>query len=84
MPSVLAEVSFISNPVEEKLLSKEDYRDYIAKAMADGVNTYAAAMPDQCKKLQGLRNPPGRKDNLCPLNSKIILYIAFFYYYPLF
>lgn len=53
MPSVLAEVSFISNPVEEKLLSKEDYKAHIAKAMADGVNTYAAAMPSE-QKVAGL------------------------------
>ncbi|MCX5717972.1 MAG: N-acetylmuramoyl-L-alanine amidase [Nitrospirae bacterium] len=49
MPSVLAEVSFISNPAEEKLLSKEDYKTHIAKAMAEGVNTYAAAMPSEQK-----------------------------------
>lgn len=54
MPSVLAEVSFISNPEEEKLLSKEDYKTHIAKAMADGVNTYAAAMPSE-QKVAGLK-----------------------------
>ena len=54
MPSVLAEVSFISNPAEEKLLSKEDYKTHIAKAMADGVNTYAAAMPSE-QKVAGLK-----------------------------
>ena len=62
MPSVLAEVSFISNPVEEKLLSKESYREYIAKGMADGADTYVATAP-QCKKWQGFRDPLGRKDN---------------------
>ena len=58
MPSVLAEVSFISNPVEEKLLSKEDYKTHIAKAMADGVNTYAAAMPSE-QKVAGLKKSAG-------------------------
>ena len=58
MPSVLAEVSFISNPVEEKLLRKEDYREHIAKAMADGVNTYAAAMPSE-QKVAGLKKSAG-------------------------
>jgi N-acetylmuramoyl-L-alanine amidase len=58
MPSVLAEVSFISNPVEEKLLSKEDYKTHIAKAMADGVNTYAAAMPSG-QKVAGLKKSAG-------------------------
>lgn len=60
MPSVLAEVSFISNPAEEKLLSKEDYKTHIAKAMADGVNTYAAAIPSE-QKVAGLKKSAGAK-----------------------
>jgi N-acetylmuramoyl-L-alanine amidase len=40
MPSVLVEVSFISNPKEERLLSKESYRTQIAKAIARGLNRY--------------------------------------------
>jgi len=54
MPSVLAEVSFISNPAEEKLLSKDDYKTHIAKAIAEGVDTYAAAMPS-VHKVAGLK-----------------------------
>lgn len=45
MPSVLAEVSFISNPYEEELLSKETYREELAKAIADGINAYFKATP---------------------------------------
>ena len=40
MPSVLAEISFISNPDEEKLLSKESYKTDIAKSIVDGINAY--------------------------------------------
>lgn len=40
MPSILAEVSFISNPEEERLLSKEDYRGKIAESIAKGIKTY--------------------------------------------
>lgn len=40
MPSILAEVSFISNPEEERLLAKEDYRTSIAVSIAKGINTY--------------------------------------------
>jgi N-acetylmuramoyl-L-alanine amidase len=40
MPSVLAEISFISNPDEEKLLSKESYKTDIAKSIVDGINSY--------------------------------------------
>jgi N-acetylmuramoyl-L-alanine amidase len=45
MPSVLAEVSFISNPDEEKLLSRDSYRMEIARAIADGVSTYFTSAP---------------------------------------
>ncbi len=46
MPSVLAEVSFISNPLEEKLLSKDKYREEIARSIASGVSKYIAVAPD--------------------------------------
>ena len=45
MPSILAEVSFISNPEEEKLLSQDEYRMDIAKAIAEGLHTYLASAP---------------------------------------
>ncbi|MEW6215442.1 MAG: N-acetylmuramoyl-L-alanine amidase [Nitrospirota bacterium] len=45
MPSVLVEVSFISNPEEEKLLSQESYRMQIAKAIAEGLNKYITSIP---------------------------------------
>lgn len=45
LPSVLAEVSFISNPVEEKLLSKDSFRDHLASALASGINKYMTGMP---------------------------------------
>lgn len=45
MPSVLVEVSFISNPVEEALLSKECYRTEIAKAIAEGIQRYFSSAP---------------------------------------
>lgn len=40
MPSILVEVSFISNPEEERLLSQEAYRATIAESIAKGINTY--------------------------------------------
>jgi N-acetylmuramoyl-L-alanine amidase len=40
MPSVLVEVSFISNREEEKRLSTDKYRSRIAEALASGVNDY--------------------------------------------
>jgi N-acetylmuramoyl-L-alanine amidase len=45
MPSVLVEVSFISNPEEEHLLSQDSYRAKIAKAIAEGLDTYISSAP---------------------------------------
>ena len=40
MPSVLAEISFLSNPRDERLLRKSDYRDKIAYALYEGILGY--------------------------------------------
>jgi N-acetylmuramoyl-L-alanine amidase len=47
MPSSLVEVSFISNPEEEKLLSDESYRQKIAYSIVAGIHAYFAATPPQ-------------------------------------
>jgi N-acetylmuramoyl-L-alanine amidase len=46
MPSVLVEVSFISNPLEERLLAKDSYRAELARSIAAGVSRYMGAMPE--------------------------------------
>ncbi|HET9695371.1 MAG TPA: N-acetylmuramoyl-L-alanine amidase, partial [Terriglobales bacterium] len=40
MPSILAEISFISNPTDEKKLTTPDYRQKIADSLFKGVNKY--------------------------------------------
>ncbi len=45
MPSVLVEVSFISNPEEEELLSMDSYRVQIAESIAGGLNKYITSIP---------------------------------------
>jgi N-acetylmuramoyl-L-alanine amidase len=40
MPSVLAEISFLTNPRDEKLLRRSDYRQKIAEALYQGVLDY--------------------------------------------
>jgi N-acetylmuramoyl-L-alanine amidase len=45
MPSVLVEVSFISNPDEERLLSSDAYRNEIARGIAKGLHSYISAAP---------------------------------------
>jgi N-acetylmuramoyl-L-alanine amidase len=44
MPSVLAEVSFISNPEEEKRLKTPDYRQKIAESLFRGIKSYAETL----------------------------------------
>ena len=44
MPSVLAEVSFISNPEEEKRLKTPDYRQKIAESLFQGIKSYAETL----------------------------------------
>ena len=44
MPSILAEISFLSNEQDARLLSTETYRDLIADALFDGVIRYQRAL----------------------------------------
>jgi len=44
MPSVLAEVSFISNPEEEKRLKNPDYRQKIAESLFKGIKSYSETL----------------------------------------
>jgi N-acetylmuramoyl-L-alanine amidase len=44
MPSVLAEISFVSNPQDEKLLRTPEHRDRIAESLFDGVRDYLEAL----------------------------------------
>ena len=40
MPSVLAEISFLTNPQDERLLKKSDHREHIAEALYRGIEQY--------------------------------------------
>lgn len=44
MPSILAEVSFLTNPQEAKLLKGTSYRQRIAQALFEGVRKYQASL----------------------------------------
>ena len=44
MPSVLAEISFITNEQEGELLKSDAYRDQIAAALFDGIMTYQRSL----------------------------------------
>lgn len=45
MSSALAEISFVSNPEEEKLLREEAYRERLAHSLVNGINAYFSAAP---------------------------------------
>lgn len=45
MPSILAEISFISNPDEERLLARDAYRQEIAEAIFEGIKRYVRSTP---------------------------------------
>lgn len=44
MPSILAEISFITNPQEAKLLKQNSYRQRIAQALFEGVRRYQSSL----------------------------------------
>jgi N-acetylmuramoyl-L-alanine amidase len=44
MPSVLSEISFVSNPYDEKLLRKNDQRQRIADGLFRGVSSYLESL----------------------------------------
>src|SRR5436309_13957146 len=44
MPSILAEISFLTNPRDEKLLRRPEYRQKIAEALCHGVLRYSEAL----------------------------------------
>ena len=40
MPSILAEIAFVCNPEEERLLRTPEHRERIARSLFDGVRAY--------------------------------------------
>jgi N-acetylmuramoyl-L-alanine amidase len=44
MPSILAEISFITNPQEERLLKTPQYRQQIAESLLQGVRSYSGSL----------------------------------------
>lgn len=44
MPSILAEISFISNPTDEKKLKTNEYRQRVAESLYKGVSKYVSGL----------------------------------------
>ena len=56
MPAVLAEISFVSNPTDEKLLRTTEHRERIADSLFDGVRQYLESLNRvPARQLTGLR-----------------------------
>jgi N-acetylmuramoyl-L-alanine amidase len=44
MPSILAEIGFVTNPREEQLLKRPDYRQKLAESLYKGISRYADSL----------------------------------------
>jgi N-acetylmuramoyl-L-alanine amidase len=44
MPSILAEISFVSNPADERKLETEEYRQRIAESLYKGISKYVGGL----------------------------------------
>ncbi|HKC11045.1 MAG TPA: N-acetylmuramoyl-L-alanine amidase [Vicinamibacteria bacterium] len=54
MPSILAEIAFVSNPEDEKRLKTNEYREAIAQSLLKGVRSYLEALSrTQTRQLTG-------------------------------
>jgi N-acetylmuramoyl-L-alanine amidase len=59
MPSVLAEIAFVSHPDEEKLLKTPEYRQHIAQSLLKGVRAYLLELNQtQTRQLTGAARRP--------------------------
>jgi N-acetylmuramoyl-L-alanine amidase len=54
MPSVLSEISFVSNPYDERLLRRPEQRQRIAEGLYRGITTYLANLNSLTKNRQKL------------------------------
>lgn len=61
MPSVLAEISCISNPAEERRLATASYRDAIAEYLEKGIIAYLNRQAPELEPLKGVNQYAGQK-----------------------
>jgi N-acetylmuramoyl-L-alanine amidase len=52
MPSILTEISFLSNPADEQLLKKPDHRQKVAEGIYQGVASYLQSLNSMTLNLQ--------------------------------
>jgi N-acetylmuramoyl-L-alanine amidase len=59
MPSILTEISFLSNPADEKLLKQPEQRQRVAEGLYQGVASYLQSMNSVTVNMPG-KSGPGR------------------------
>ena len=57
MPSILTEISFLSNPSDEKLLKKPEYRQRVAEGLYQGIASYLQSLNSMTVNLPGKTAP---------------------------
>jgi N-acetylmuramoyl-L-alanine amidase len=63
MPSVLTEISFLSNPSDEQLLMKDEYRQRLAEGLYQGVASYLQSLNSITYNLPGRSSAAGRSSS---------------------
>jgi N-acetylmuramoyl-L-alanine amidase len=66
MPSILTEISFLSNPADEQLLKKPEHRQRLAEGLFQGVASYLESLNSVTLNLPKLpaRTPAGHSASL--------------------
>ena len=57
MPSILTEISFLSNPADEKLLKQPDQRQKVAEGLFQGISSYLQNMNSMTVNLPARKGP---------------------------
>jgi len=57
MPSILTEISFLSNPADEKLLKQPEQRQKVAEGLFQGISSYLQNMNSMTVNLPGKKGP---------------------------
>jgi N-acetylmuramoyl-L-alanine amidase len=58
MPSILTEISFLSNPADEQLLKKPEHRQRVAEGLYQGVASYLQSLNSMTMNIPGKTSAP--------------------------
>jgi N-acetylmuramoyl-L-alanine amidase len=65
MPSILTEISFLSNPADEQLLKKPEHRQRVAEGLYQGVASYLQSLNSMTM------NVPGKSSASTPVSASV-------------